>query len=249
MSKSVFHSLVIFIFGGLLLASAQASASLRIPTAMTASDRNRALDVLGYGSATKILGDPYPLGGYDGLEVGIATEIMQTDQISALGNKATLQGQTTYNTITIGKGIYGNIDTFVTFSLMGQNENVSDVGGQLRWGFYQASYLPIYLTAIFHGNFFNCENLVVTNSFGMDIIAGFKEGDVTLYFGGGPIQASGNFSGGSGGVTNTGQNSGNSISGSRFLGGLNIKVGRYFIVGEIDNYDQPAYAGKLGYRF
>ncbi len=232
-----------------MLAASKAQAVLPIPGQLASGDRSKIMQVLGYGSSTKILGDPYPLGGYDGLEVGISTEVLQTDQIAALGTHAQPQAQTSYNTITVGKGIYNNIDSFVTFSLMGQSENVTNLGGQIRWGFFQASYLPIYLSAILHANSFNCENLIVTNTLGMDLIAGFKEGDVTLYFGGGPIRAQGVFSGGLGGITDSGQATGAGIMDSRFLAGLNLKFGKYFIAGEMDNYASAAYAVKLGYRF
>jgi len=232
-----------------LLVTSIAQANLVIPYNLSYADRNKALVILGYGSASKILGDPYPLGGYDGLEIGLSSEYLATQQMAALGNGAQLQSQTTYNTLTVGKGIYNNIDTFLSFSLMGQEENFTNLAGQIRWGFFQASYLPIYFSAILHANSFNCENLIVTNTVGLDVIVGFKEGDVTLYMGGGPIRASGNYSGGSGGVTDNGQNMGAGIMDNRFIAGLNIKIGKYFVAGEIDNYSTSAYAAKLGYRF
>ena len=233
----------------LTILTSEAQALIQIPYQMSTADMNKALQIFGYGSATKVLDDPYPLGGYDGLEIGFSNETMHTDRISSLGAGATQQSQTSYQSVTLGKGIYNNIDTFVSFSLLGQAENISEVGGQIRWGFFQASYLPIYLSWILHGNTFNCQNLIVTNSLGMDLIAGFKEGDVTLYFGGGPIRASGNFTGGIGGITSSGQTQGIGILDSRFLAGLNIKFGKYFVVGEIDNYASAAYAAKIGYRY
>jgi hypothetical protein len=243
------NHLFIFILS-LLVLLPQAHATLQIPGQLTKSDENKILQILGYGSSAKILGDPYPLGGYSGLEVGYSAEILQTDQLAALGSAATMQSQLSYNMITIGKGLYNNIDTFLTFALMGQQENITNVGGQIRWGFFQASYLPIYLSAVLHGNSFNCENTVVTNTVGLDIIAGFKEGDVTLYFGGGTIRVQGTFTGGNGGITSDGGNDSASIAGSRFLAGLNVKFfGKAFFAGEIDNYANAVYSAKLGYRF
>ena len=232
----------------LFLMQKTAVALLPIPTKLTVTDRTQALQLIGYGSSQKILDDPYPLGGYSGFEIGLSNEALQTDQFASMGSKAPTQSQVNYNTITIGKGIYNNVDTFLTFSLMGA-ENVTDVGAQIRWGFYQASYLPIYMSAVLHGNSFNCEDLIVTNSIGLDLIAGFKEGDVTLYFGGGPIRTQGVFSGGTGAITDTKQTVGMGLLDSRFLAGLNIRFGKYFLAGEIDSYSTAVYGAKIGYRF
>jgi hypothetical protein len=241
-------ALILFIL--LFLPLPQAFATLQIPGNLSAADENKALQIFGFGSSQKILDDPYPLGGYSGLEVGFSYEVLQTSALSVLGNSSLSQSQMSYNMITIGKGIYNNVDTFLDFALMGQQENITNVGGQIRWGFFQASYLPVYLTAILHGNAFNCENLIVTNTIGTDIIAGFKEGDVTLYFGGGTLRTQGTFSGGSDGITASTISDSTAISGTRFLAGLNIKFySKAFFAGEIDNYTSAVYSAKLGYRF
>lgn len=222
---------------------------LQIPTALTQKDRDAALEILGYGTAVKILDDPYPLGGYSGFEIGLSSEILSTAEISRLGAKSTTQSETSYQTINVGKGVYNNIDTFLQFSFLGQQENMAHFGGQVRWGFYQAEYLPVYLSLNVHGASTNFQNLISTTAYGLDLIAGFKEGDVTLFFGGGPIKAQGVFSGGSGGVTDTGETLKNSLQDSRFLAGLNIKFDKIFVSLELDRYSYPVYSAKLGFRF
>lgn len=216
---------------------------------MTASDRATALSILGYGSSAKILGDPFPLGGYSGLELGLQTEMLQTERISSLGAGAVSQTQTSYSMLTIGKGLFNNLDVLAHFSLLGQSENISNFGSQIRWGFFQASYFPIYMSTILHWNTSNFSNLITTNTYGLDLIAGFKAGDVTLYFGGGPVQTSGVFSGGSGGITDNGETVKSGLKDSRFIAGMNVKMGNMFFAGEIDNYTSAVYSAKLGYRY
>lgn len=226
-----------------------AFALLPIPSAMSEHDRGVALTILGYGSAMKVLDDPYPLGGYSGLEVGLASSMMTTDQISSLGTKTSQQAQTSFNTLSVGKGIYDNIDTFVQFSYLGQQENVMNFGAQVRWGFFQAEYLPVYMSAIFHGDSTNYENLITTTTMGVDGILGVHEGDVTLYVGIGIIRAMGTFAGGTGGITDSGVTVQNGVEDSRFLAGLNVKFGHMFTAVEIVSYNTPVYGAKLGMRF
>jgi len=232
-----------------LLGFDSAQATLNFPTGLTASNRGQILSILGYGTAVKVLDDPYPLGGYSGVEVGLTQESIQTDQIAGLGNKSTLQSQINYNLLTIGKGIYNNLDTFVQFAFLGQQENFSHFGGQARWSFYQAEYLPIYTSLLVHGSSTNFGNLVTTSTLGLDIILGVHEGDLTLYFGGGLLRGSGIFTGGTGGVTDSGNTEQNGVIDNRFLAGLNIKIQKAFVAFELDRAYLPTYALKLGVRF
>jgi len=245
-SKNRFFKLL-FILA--LLGSSPAIALLVIPTKLSAQDEGKILNILGYGTACKILGDPYPLGGYSGVEIGLEENILQTDQISSLGSGAAQQGQTTYNTLTLGKGIYNNIDTIVQFAFLGQTENVSNFGGQVRWGFYQAEYLPIYLSTVAHWDSTNFANLVTTTTMGGDLIMGVHEGDVTLYLGAGIIRSMGSFAGGTGAITASGNTEQNGIEDNRFIVGLNFKIQKAYLAGEMDQTRLPTYAAKLGFRF
>jgi hypothetical protein len=237
--------LFIFIF----LAAMPVFADLKIPGNLSTADRNAAVEILGYGSALKILGDPYPLGGFSGFEYGLSSEVLSTSEISRLGSTTVSQKQLNYYTITLGKGLYHNLDTFLNFAYYSQEENISSFGGQLRWGFYQAEYLPIYASLVLSGSSCNFKNVIVTNSQALDMVFGFREGDVTLYFGSGIIRAQGIFSGGTGGITDTGETENNSIGDVRFLAGVNIKFSKVFLALELDRYSSPVYSAKLGYRF
>lgn len=240
-----------FIF--LVFMGSNAEATLVIPSGLTGHDRGTALAILGYGSAVKLVDNPYPLGGYSGLEVGLSTEIIDTSQIAKLGNGAPTQSQTSYDVLSVGKGFYDNIDVFFQFGFLGQAEQITNFGGQLRWGFFEAKSLPIFASLVVHGNSANFNNQIDTNSFGVDLVGGVTEGDATVYVGVGTLRSMGVFTGGSaatGGITDTSITERNGIEDNRFLGGLNVKIAKEaFVAGEIDSYTQPAYSAKLGLRF
>lgn len=217
---------------------------------MSSHDRGTALSILGYGSAVKILDNPYPMGGYSGVEVGLSTEFINTQQIAKLGNGTSAQAQTSYNVLSFGKGLYRNVDVFAQFSYLGQTEAISNFGGQIRWGFYEAQNLPIFASLNVHGDSTNFNNLIVTNDFGFDILGGITEGDATVYLGFGMLRAMGTFSGGTNGVTDTNQTEQTGILDNRILGGLSVKMGQQaFVAAEIDSYSLPVYSAKLGLRF
>jgi len=233
----------------LLFISSFAYSELRIPYNLSASDRNTALEILGFGTAMKILGDPFPLGGYSGIEFGLSTSILSSSDISRLGNRSTSQTETSYQMLTAGKGLYKDVDILVGFAFAGQTENIQSFGMQLRWGFFQAEYLPVYASLVFSSANTRFNNFIVTNNYNYDLILGFKEGDVTLYFGGGVLTAQGEFSGGNGGITNSGLTEYNSLVGNHFLAGINIKFSNLFTAFELDRNSAPTYSAKLGYRF
>lgn len=239
-------ALVFFLF---VIFSSSVWATLEIPQQMNASERKKTLEILGLSSAAKLLGDPYPLGGYSGVEIGYATEIISTGDLSSLGAKTSNQSQTSFSVLTFGKGLYNNVDLYLQFSPSTQAEAISNFGGQVRWGFYQSEYLPAYLSVLFFGSSTNFQNKVATESQGFDLIAGFNVRDITLYTGIGLVRTSGTFMGGAAGVTDTGDTAQESVSQSHYLAGVNLKLSKAFLAMELDRYTQSTYSAKLGVRF
>lgn len=233
----------------ILIFSIHCFAELRIPTNLTSSNKTAMIEILGLGTAPKIIGDPFPLGGYSGFEFGLSTEILTTSAIAKMGSQTSTQEQTSIYTFNFGKGIYSNIDTYIHFSFLGQSENLSQFGAQFRWGIYQSQYLPIYASVILSGSNTNINNLVLISNQAMDLVFGFKSGDITLFFGGGFINAQGTFSGGTGGVTVSGETEKSSVFDSRFISGVNIKFDNVFAALELDRFTDPVYSAKIGFRF
>ena len=240
-------------------------AQIQIPKNMNSGDRQTLLQILGYGSMSKVLGDPYPLGGYTGLEVSIMQDVIPTSRVQSLGNQtATRQTDLSYTSLVFGKGLYNDFDLQVQFLPPRQNEEVTGWGGQLRWGFFEAARRPITLTAVAHGNSMNFQNLLTTNTQGLDLVAAYNVDDLTIYTGFGIARVQGVFLGGIANLTDqteptagtdptTGQvyrqTLQESLSDTHLIAGVNFRLEQLFIAFQIDRVVQTTFSSKLGFRF
>lgn len=239
-------SQVLFLF---LLISTTSWGATDIPRNLNHPDRVRALEILGFGSAAKILDNPYPLGGYTGIEMGVTSEFIPLEDLSGLGNGTNDRGELNYYTLTFGKGLFYNIDTLVYFTPFVQSEKVSNFGAQIRWGFYEASFFPIAFSTILYGGGVNYSNLINATTIGLDLVATVTMDNVALYFGGGKIRAIGQFIGGVDGVTDSGTTEQEDILDSHVVFGINVDIQKFFVALEIDRYADSMYSGKVGLRF
>jgi hypothetical protein len=240
------HRIFIFL---ITIFCAQAHAMTELPRNLTPADQMRTLEILGYGTAAKILGDPYPLGGYSGVEVGVATQFIPVGDLATLGSGTEDKGELSYYTLSLGKGLYYNVDTFVYFSPSIQSEEMQNFGGQIRWGFYEASFFPISFSALLYAGGANLQNLINVTQTGWDLIGTVNMENVALYFGWGRIRAQGTFIGGTGGITASGNTETQDITQDHTFFGVNIEISKAFVALEVDRYTDSVYSGKLGFRF
>jgi hypothetical protein len=232
-----------------ILFCAQAYAKTELPRNLSSTDQIRTLEILGYGTASKILGDPYPLGGYSGVELGVSTQFIPVSDLADLGNGTQDNGELSYYTVTLGKGLYYNIDTFVYLTPSIQSEEMQNFGGQLRWGFYEASFFPISFSALLYAGGANFQNLINVTTTGWDLIGTVNMENVAVYFGAGRVRAQGTFIGGSGGITASQTTEAHNISENHTFFGVNVQISKAFVALEVDRYTDSVYGGKLGYRF
>lgn len=229
--------------------SLNAFGTLTIPKNLNSTDRERVTEILGLSSASKILGNPFPLGGYSGIEVGYSFEVIATTEISQLGNGSDRTSEVSYGQLTLGKGLYNNLDVYLHFTPFSQGLDITGYGGQIRWGFYQAEYLPAHLTMIAYANTMSFENMITTNTTGLDLVAGFSVEDVTLYTGIGMTRSIGTFLGGADGITDSGSTTQADLTESHYLAGINIRLAKTFVAFQLDRYTQATYSAKFGTRF
>ena len=233
----------------LFLSASNLWAIIDIPQNLTKTDREESLRILGFGTSNKILSDPYPLGGYSGFEFGFAASNLPTDQLKNLGSKlSTGQTDISYASISIGKGLYNNIDVFLNLTPYVQAIQMSQFGSQVRWSFYQAENLPLSLSLLLSGNSSTISNQVSLRTYGFDFIGGLNVNRVAAYAGVGTINSSGDFLGGTRGLTDSGYQEHESVSGYHFLLGVNVRINDFFISGEVDRYRDTVFSGKLGMR-
>ena len=229
--------------------SAFAFAFADLPRQLSAADRLRAVEILGFGSSAKILGNPYPLGGYKGVEVGLTSEFIPLDDLSKLGNESNGKGELNFYTLTFGKGLFHNVDVFIHFTPVVQNEDIQNFGGQMRWGFYESNSFPLTLSTSLYGGGANFSNLVNIVNFGFDLLATVTIDQVSVYAGGGPSRAIAKFIGGAGGITDTGNSEEADVLHGHTVFGVSIDISKFFLAMQIDRYADSFYSGKLGYRF
>ncbi len=240
-------SLLITVF--FIFISWQSNAAMTLPKNLNSSDREVTLGTLGFGSSPKLLSSPYPLGGYDGVEVGLSSEYIPLSDVASLGGKSTSRGDINYFNLVLGKGLFYNIDIFVQFIPMPQEESISGFGGQLRWAFYETKFMPTALSLVFNASSTNFNNLLGSETTGVDLVGSVNMRDVSLFFGLGQARSIGTFIGGVGGITDSGNAETTDVSSQHTIFGISIKMSNIFLALEVDRYVQSTYAGKLGLRF
>lgn len=232
-----------------LLLGLQSVASTKLPRNLDQQDRRRALEILGFGSAAKILSNPYPLGGYSGVQIGIGAEFIPIDDLAGLGSGTNESGELNYYTLTFGKGLYYNIDTLLYLTPITGDEQISNFGGQFRWGFYEAKFFPITFSTIASAGGASFSNLINTTTIGIDLLATVNVGNVALYLGGGSFRAIGQFVGGADGINSDNNTHQEDLTQEHLVFGLNVAFSKMFIALEVDRYVDSVYSGKLGVRF
>lgn len=238
-----------FILSILVLFSQQTLAAFVLPKNLNVLDRIRATEILALGTAPKILGNPYPLGGYAGIEMGLSVEFIPTDDLAELGGKSPNKDTFSYSTLMLGKGIHHNVDTFVYFTPLRQDSGIQTYGAQLRWGFYESSYFPFALSVSLFAGGANISNLVNASSFGGDLLATVSVDRVAAYIGIGQVRGSAQFIGGSNGITAEGLTVEHSVMKTHSLLGMSLSLSGFFAAVEINRYEDSFYGTKLGYRF
>lgn len=239
------------IAGALLVSGIPESiAAVLLPENLNKPNREEVLRIIGFGTSSKILSDPYPLGGYAGFEIGFSVENLPTEDLGRLGNRlATPQQEVALPKFTIGKGLYNNLDLFIQFTPYNRQDELSQFGGILRWGFYQATFLPLSASVLAHLNNGNIGNQLNTQSFGADVIGGINVDNVALFLGLGVLRAKGTFIGGSRGITDSAQTETETVRGFHSILGANVHLSNAFITVQIDRYVLPVLSAKVGLRF
>lgn len=241
--------MLIRIFLFILLLSTGAQAAIQIPTQLTSADRVSLLKILGYGTSFKTSGDPYPLGGYMGFEIGVSYELLSTAQIAKLGSGTGVQGDTSVLNITLGKGLFYDVDFYLNFSPLGQSEKFSSFGGALRWGILELEALPIHFSLQGSANSASFQNKVNTTTQSFDLIGGWNFQDLVFYGGFGLIRSSGQFIGGANGVNDVNDTITEGVNETHSFAGISVNYGTYFVAAQMDRASQAAYAVKFGVRY
>lgn len=226
------------------------SQALELPRGLNASEREKVIRQLGIPTSAKFLSNPYPLGGYTGIEFGLSYQVIPVDEISLLGQqKPENERSLPLVEFSVGKGLYNNIDFFFQFAPYDELEKVNSYGGLLKWGFYEAKFSPIHLSLLIQGSVFHVSDSFVNQTLGAELMAGVNVDNLAVYFGLGMLQGEGQFMGGQTGVVDDGITVKHQQKLSHLFVGLNYNFSHFFISAQLDRYVEPTFSGKLGMRF
>lgn len=233
-----------------LLLGPLGSHAVNIPANLTQSDLSEVVQILGFGTSSKFLSNPFPLGGYSGFEVGLATEFINTTDLSRLGAGTSRQSSFQYNRISLGKGLYNNLDIFVDFIPFSSSNEISEYGGMVKWNFYQGRFLPFSLSALGQMSTINIQDSFINEVIGWSLLGGINLTNFALYFGAGSQNARSVFAPNilEASLTTQGTYTMRSRQNHSFIG-IHIDIAAFFIAAQIDRHEQPVYSAKLGLRF
>lgn len=216
-------------------------------------ERQALLSTMGFGTAPKVLSNPYPLGGYEGWEFGASSEFLSLQKVAGLGSapvgQTVSRGEFNFYNLSLSKGIYQNIDTALSFMPSLQGESIAGFGVSLRWTFYESPYIPLALATNIYGGGVNIQSKLSSQTTGIDLLCTMAMDDLALYFGVGQAKVVGVFTGGTGGLTDNGETTKEGLSSSHSLFGLAFQLSKMQIAFQVDRYVDPTYGLKVGLRY
>jgi hypothetical protein len=230
-----------------------ADAGILIPDSLSNRDQVEVVRILGLGTSTRTLNDPWPLGGYRGFEVGLSLETLPAEDLSRLGaGLASPQADASYPKISIGKGLFYDLDVFLQFIPYSPRNELSQFGGLIRRRVWTGRQLPLVATVSFHGNQSNIRNQLTMRSLGADLTLGLTVNNVSLYTQFGLASARGHFVGGPFGLTESSASELQSVDGTHV--GLGLVVHSWvptwpiFAAFQIDRYHINVLSARVGLR-
>jgi hypothetical protein len=143
----------------------------------------------------------------------------------------------------LGKGIFDNVDLFFSFAPYSQATGIGIYSGGVRWGFFQATFVPASFSVLVSGTASNLDNLVLTQSLGVDLTCGINVDPLSFYVGAGTLYGQAQFDPS---VTVEGLSTNQVGRSFHTLLGTTLGIGPAFAAFEIDNYYTTIYSFKLG---
>lgn len=219
-----------------------------LPQNLTEVERREIVRTLGFGTSLRNIAEPYPLGGYQGFDLGVSYESIPTGHIASYGSNSSATAQDSsvvLSRLTIGKGLFNNIDVYLSVLPIRQSTTVSGYGGLLRWSFFEAPLLPLTLSAVIHASTQNIDNQISTQSQGVDLLGGLTFDFFSLYLGVGHLTALGEINPSvMGGAIQSER-----VSIIRTYLGATVRWGAFFVGAQVDQTNLPMWGLRAGVRF
>ena len=220
-------------------------AAITIPNSLTDGEQELVLQVLGFGTSFRPVDNPYPLGGYSGLEMGVSFENVPTGDIGYFGQRAPVDRNLLYPRLSFAKGVFENVDLFFSFMPYNESIGIGIYSGAIRWSFFQANFVPANFSLLVSATNTNINNVFISQTEGVDLITGVNVDPFSFYVGAGTLYGQAQFD-----TSITYDSSQSNKVGRSFhtLIGVNFALAQFFTAVEIDSYNTTTVSVKIGAR-
>jgi hypothetical protein len=232
----------IFIFISSLSFFLPLAKAIELPKNLDKAERKEVIEILGLSTSSKLISDPFPLGGYLGLEISLSVEEVDVLDLNSLGDTVDGDSKLLLPRLSIGKGVYNDVDVFFHFTPYSEDTGISDYGGMLRWCLFQAETVPITLSLLTHYSQINVEDAFTNQTIGVEGLLGINVNQVALYFGGGKLEGRSQFIDGGAPISEK-------SSTTHSFVGVSLRLLPFFVAFQFDHYKNPIYGIRTGLRF
>lgn len=249
------HALLLILF-----VSISSFAKYNLPTNLDEHSQEIVARNFGFGTAAKMNGDPLPLGGYDGFQISLSRDYVDVSPLKGLSTDADQERYFTSSRITVGKGLFYDVDVFFQMTSPGilrldNSNDFTNYGAIARKVFYDNEKLPFHVGALIHASISQYANSFGSNIYGIDLYA-YTHFDKTAFFLG-LGQARGIFtyvgknpanSSGTSLINSTTDSKIDLMSGHTWAG-LSHTWGHWVLSATAEDYFDPMYSVVISYNF
>lgn len=226
--------------------------SLDLPQNLSSQERDTLAKTVGLSTSNKLLSKPISLGGYQGFEIGASLEVIDTSVLEDLGDRSSTQKTYNLTRITLGKGLFSDIDTYLHFAMPFDGSQVVDWGGSIKWNFHQFKFLPVVLSFLASGNNINFNSSFIHTNFNGQLLIGLQFDRGSTYFGFGKVRSTSEFSNSQGtdGISDSSKLTSTQVEHTQLTFGANYDVfDKVFLAAEWSKYEDDVFSFKLGKYF
>lgn len=222
-------------------------SELRFPTDLSTAQQQETLRLVGPSLSGKILSDPYPLGGFSGIEVSVQHESIPVGSLREFGSRnGTGPTDLTFQKINVGKGLYNDVDVYLSFTPWSRVAGMTQYGAFVRWQFWSWESIPVAHSIVPHANVSNFRNTFISENAGAQLITTYFWREASFYGGVGQVRSVGRFESD---LTLSGRAEQYTQGLTHFLLGASYRWNSWLVAAELNRYDQPVWAFKLGARW
>lgn len=238
-----------------------------VPYDLDRSDREQVVRVLGLSASSKLLSNPYPLGGYDGFEGGLSLEWIDVRDLNRAGcapsssgcpNSGTVNRDFHLSRFAFSKGIFKGVDLSLSFIPPSGDIDLIGYGGAVRYAFFEGKFIPITLSLWLQADLLNYGDRFSAQTLSAHLITGFFVESFSIYMGLGQVESTGLFIGGTGADSTIDPSDPMLVSGTnvtsltlrqvRSFFGATLHFDPIFFAVQIDRFPESVISARVGIR-